>query len=163
MTPEEELLSDLKMTKQVLIERGHTQGYLISHSGSVCMTGAAGVAVEGAKFIAWCSVDDRRATLGGNYAWSDRSKRLLEALSNEVPQVEYGRGLIHLIQRIVTHNDNSTRMPQAMEWVDRAIAKAQQVVDALSPESSPQVQAPKVEHVKAIKVKAATEKKKELA
>jgi len=130
LSVEEELLADLRMTRQVLEERGHTRCYLINpNNGSVCLTGAAAIAVEGVKFIDHVQTTRDNGS-GSLFDWSPRTVRLLEALAEFSPAYRgHGRSaLAKFVNRIIRGNDGPTNYDAALMWVDKAISKAEKAV-----------------------------------
>lgn len=125
---EEELVADLRMTRQVIEERGHTRGHLISFDDSVCMTGAAAIAVEGTKFVDYVKTSGDGA-YADKYDWDSRTVRLLEALSAFSPH--YGRGrraMKRFIRSIVGYNDGAMNKEEALAWVDKALSHAEKAL-----------------------------------
>jgi hypothetical protein len=128
-TLEEELLADLRITRQVLVERGHTQGYLINpQTDAVCLTGAAGIAVQGVQFIDWVKAG-HHGSFGEGFGWDSRTVRLLEALAAGSPRHGIGRRAMNrFIRGIVGYNDGHCNMEEALRWVDTAIEHAEKAV-----------------------------------
>jgi hypothetical protein len=125
---EEELLADLRMTRQVLEEHGHTQYRLMNADKAVCMTGAALIATEGAAFIDYIERGGNNSD-AADFDFSPRSVRLLEALASYSPH--YGRGrraMKRFISRIISYNDGPVNKDQALRWVDKAIEHAEKAV-----------------------------------
>lgn len=129
LSMEEELLADLWTTRQVIQERGHTRGYLINpQDDSVCMTGAAAIAVQGVEFIDYVK-SGRDNAFADKFDWEPRTVRLLEALAAFSPA--YGRGrnaMKRFIRRIVGYNDGPCNKDEALKWVDKAIEHAEKAV-----------------------------------
>lgn len=126
---EEELLADLRMTRQVIEERGHTQGYLINpDTDEVCMTGAAAIAVQGVEFIDYVKAGNDNA-FADKFDWDSRTVRLLEALAAYSPKHGSGRNAMRrFIRSIVGYNDGPCSKTEALKWVDKAIGHAEKAV-----------------------------------
>jgi hypothetical protein len=128
-----ELRSDLLNTRTVLVTRGWGPGYLINYfddnpatKGKVCMTGAAGCAVEGESFIEW--VISRATKMASGYRWRKRSHRLLRFLA-EVGIQRYETGyasgsMAHVLNTIYNINDAKLgSQKEALAWVDDALGR----------------------------------------
>lgn len=127
---DEELVADLRTTRQVIEDRGHTRGALIDGAdgeGSVCLTGAAGIAVEGVRFIDWVKAGHNG--YGEDFDWTPRSVRLLEALAEFSPYNGRGRRIItKFIRGIVGYNDGPINKESALAWIDKAISQAEKAL-----------------------------------
>jgi hypothetical protein len=128
-----ELKSDLLNTRTTLVTRGWAPGYLINYfeddaatKGKVCMTGAAGCAVEGETFVEW--VMSRMTKMANGYRWRKRSHRLLRFLA-EVGAEKYHTGystgsISYVLNTIYNINDSKLgTQTEALAWVDDALSR----------------------------------------
>jgi len=174
-----DLYDDLGKVLHVIKTQGWTRSRLISWIsgrkspqlnciGGMCMTGAAGVGVEGERFRKWVwDTGDKHAH---GFDWSHRGKAVLHALADNVPPefkdefMEKPRysGIISAIEKIIRYNDRKLiDKSQAVYWVNYAMACVKETEKAPEPELTKQ--APKVQHVKAQKSTTKEQIEKELA
>jgi hypothetical protein len=153
----ENLRDDITATKSLFETKGWTPGTLYRETrmtgedsgpnyraGSMCMTGAAGMAVEGSSFLGWI----RRTSMYGTpvgYRFQARTSVLLMFLAEtganlwrvsdkyDFASAPYSQGAQMAVSQIIGINDDLNDQEDAIRWVDKALALIDAKLDELDP------------------------------
>jgi len=137
-----ELSDDLRAVRDRIKEHGWANGDLVlfnyskiypadggekdclGAAGQCCMTGAAGIAIDGERFAQYAYETDSVDAAG--YQWSERAKAVIEALANNMPidirrysdSATTTRGQI---DRIIRANDRQENEDLILDWITHVI------------------------------------------